>query len=316
MVYTFKNLRDQVLRWIDEIGETTTDELVKEVMNQAHQQRCVERGWKFMLHPTTHTITTVENQRVYTLHQEFDRPLYFYNSTDECFLIERPDQQLTEIAETLDNTSPTGDKVENFMFIGSSQFKDQPSSASVITVVSNHASDSGVGYEVVIKGELADGTVGAEVLSLSGLTPVSTTLQFVHVLGLTKSQSFNGTITVTAGATTLLTLLPWEMGRAYKQIYLLDNPPAGKSIQYRFYHLPLVLINDYDIPHIPSTYAQILVWDTLILIGQGYLTSIPGNSMTVWSNMQKSWEYSLYSSELVGQSVGSMPQFFKDLRGE
>ena len=315
MVYTFRHLRDQVLKWIDELGETTTEDIVKEVMNQAHSQRCTEKSWNFMMYPVAQTFTTVAGQRMYTLHQEFNRPLYFYNRTQKKFLTEHPTYQLAEHADPVlsDNTTYP----DQFIFHGETPFKQNLSAASTVSVVSNSTDDTGVTFQIVVKGENTDGEIVAEVLTLSGLTPVATTTSFVYLLAVTKSKNFNGTISVKdSAANTLLTLLPWEMGRTYRQVYLLDNPQAGDVIEYKFYHQPLVLINDYDIPDIPGPYSQILVWDTLILLASGYLTSTTPTSLEAWRNMQRSWEYNLYSYEMKGQTIGSVSEFFKDLRGE
>lgn len=315
MVYTFRHLRDQVLKWIDELGETTTEDIVKEVMNQAHSQRCTEKSWNFMLYPVAQTFTTVAGQRLYTLHQEFNRPLYFYNRTQKKFLTEKQGAQLIEHVDPV--VTELSGSPDEFLFMGETPFKQNLSSASTITIVSNSGSDSGASYQVVLKGEQSGGNLVAEILELTGTSPVTSTTSFTQLVGLTKSQNFNGTITVTdSSANTLLTLLPWEMGRTYRQIYLLDNPVGGEVIEYKFYHQPLVLVNDYDIPDIPGPYSQVLVYDTLVQLGSAYLTSISPQGMEAWKNMQRSWEYSLYSYEMKGQTLGSYPEFFKDLRGE
>jgi len=50
MVYTFKQLRDQVARRIDDTS-TTTDTIIKDLMNDALPQRFMERPWPWRLHP-------------------------------------------------------------------------------------------------------------------------------------------------------------------------------------------------------------------------------------------------------------------------
>ena len=313
MVYTFKNLRDQVLRIVDELDETTTEALVKELMNQAHQARCLERKWNFMLHPREVTLTTVANQRLYTLHQEFGRPMYFYNATTNEYLQEVGKEAIQENPTSL-YADAVQNSVKQFAFIGETPFKDQPSTASTVSIVSNSASDT-TAYQVVVKGENANGEVFAEIVEMTGTTPVVTTGTFTFLTAISKNQAFNGTITVTCDSKTVLTLLPWEMGRTYRQIMFLENPTGNETIKYRFYHQPLVLINDYDIPDIPGPYAQILVWDTLLLLST-YLTNVEPQKLEMWKNMAMTWELNLHSHEMHGQSIGNLPTFFKDLRGE
>lgn len=314
MVYTYKNLRDQVLRIVDETGETTTETLVKELMNQAHQARCMERKWNFLLHPKEYSFTTVAGQRLYTLHQEFDRPFYFFNTVTKRFLTEVPKEHVGEQEESVDD-SVMQTSIQRFCLFGETPFKAQPSTASTISIVSDSASDTGSNYQIVVKGEDADGEVFAEILTMNGTTPVVSTNSFTFLTSITKNQSFNGNLTVTCGGTTVLTLLPWEMGRTYKQIYFLEPPVGGEVIKYRFYHQPLVLINDYDIPELPGANAQGLVWDTLLLLAS-YLTNVSPHQLEVWKSMSMTWELNLHAHEMQGQSIESQPSFFKDFRGE
>jgi hypothetical protein len=240
--------------------------------------------------------------------------MYFYNATVGRFLTEIPKEQLDENPDAL-ATITAGSSASQFAFIGETPFKAQPTTAGTVSIVSSDAGDTGADYKVVFKGENAAGEVFAEIVTLNGTTPVATSGQFAFLISLTKSQSFNGTITATCDGATVLTLLPWEMGRTYRQVYFLENPTGGEIINYRFYHQPLVLVNDYDVPDIPGPYSQMLVWDTLLLLST-YLVGVDPGKIELWKNMSMTWELNLHSHEMGGQTVGSRPTFFKDLRGE
>jgi hypothetical protein len=241
--------------------------------------------------------------------------LYFYNKTTKRFLTEMPLRQVSDDVWALTSTEPMG-SVDSFIFQGTSPVQNQPTTLAPVSVVSTSASDTGSTYQIVVKGEDENGVVFAEVLQLNGTTPVSSSASFYKILGVTKTQNFNGTITLTSGTTTLVSLLPWEMGRQYRTIYFLENPMGGEEIEYRFYRQPVALVNDHDIPDLPGPYMQVLVWDTLMLLAGGYLSDVSPQQIETWRNQQTSWEFSLYSHEMEGQSLGAFPVLAKSLRGE
>lgn len=318
MVYTFKNLRDQVLRLIDEYGDTnTTLEIVKDLMNQAHQQRVSERPWRFMRWPGTATLTTTAGVKDYSLHQEFGRSWFFKDSSNNEYLVELPTREIDGLNFIDDPTGNTSlvDGPIHFYFNGYTHVAAQPENTGTLSVVSSSASDV-TSYSVVIKGEDSAGAVFAEILTLTGTTPVTSSGSFHKILSVTKNQNFNGTLTVKdSDNNTLLSLLPWEMGRQYRQITFVEDPGA-RTVIYGFYRQPLALVNDYDIPDLPAPYSQILVWDTLLLLAGGYLTDVSGQQLNVWQAQQKSWEWSLHNYEMEGQTAQSKPQSVRMLKLE
>jgi hypothetical protein len=321
MVYTYKNLRDQVLRLIDEVGDTgTTLDIVKDLMNQAHQLRCSSRPWQFMQWDNAVTLATTAGTYTYALHQEFGRPKFFKDESTGQFLEEVANRELDDRNLAIPaNEVDTGEyDTLHFYFSGTSAVLRQPAAATTITAVSTSASDTGgTTYQVVIKGELADGSVAAEVLTLTGTTPVTTTLSFQKINGVTKNQNFIGTLTVatTTDALTLVSLLPWEMGRQYQTITFIEDP-GTRTVTYRFFRQPLALVNDYDVPDLRSPYCQVLVWDTLLLLGGGYLTDISSSQLAMWQEQAAKWEFALNSLELTSQSLGSRPSTINTRRLE
>ncbi len=312
MIVTFKGLQTQVLRHLAEATNTNTDvlALVKDLINQAQQERLSAYPWPFLLWDTPETFTTTQDTQGYPLHQEFARSFYFYNRTTKAYLREVPARQIGP--EGYRWNEDTG--AEFYTLWGKTPVKYQPTSASAITVVSSSASDSTSAYNLVIKGVDTSGVVRAEVVTPSGTTPIATSLSYTKILGITKAAEWNGTLTLTSnsGAVTNLTLHACEMGRSYQQLYLLGNPPTGDVIEYRFYRQPLVLVNDYDIPEIPPPHTQILVWDTLCLLA-GYNTDIPGQALQVWQNQQARAEANLIEAHLEAQSLEAQVRYIRDI---
>ena len=314
MIYTYKGIRDEIFRLVD---ETTTNSpslvnVVKDLVNQAHQQRCTEFPWTFMLWPTSSTLTTVVGQRKYALHQEFHRPLYFWNRTTKGYLAEVPFRTLENEQDDWNNTTGSASR---FFYSGAQAVAAQPTTTSVVTIVSDSALDTGSTYAIVVRGEDANGALRAEIISPSGTSPTSGTIAFRTILSITKAGSWNGTLTVTdSAAATLLTLNSCEMGRNYKLIELIETPTNAETIEYRFYRQPLLLLNDYDVPEIPAPHSQILVWDTLLMLQGGYMGDVPAPMLTTWRMRQQEAQLSLYQAYATdGQTLGARPRFIRSL---
>src|SRR4051812_38860716 len=83
-ILTLENLADQVLAYLDQVGITGTPKtVIYDTLRRVHNSRLTERKWNFMLWNEPQTITTVANQKFYSLHQEFLRPYWFFNRTQK-----------------------------------------------------------------------------------------------------------------------------------------------------------------------------------------------------------------------------------------
>lgn len=314
VIRPLKDLRDEFLSYLDEAGDTgTTKTNANYWLNQAHFQRCTSRDWPFMLWDQNETVTLVANQRFYPLHQEFFRPLYLFNRETKSFFQEVPTRQLTSTG-ALWNTD-TG-RSNYFRFSGRTGIQYQPTSASVVTIVSTSASDNTSTYNIIVRGMTTSG-VTTETITPSGLTPVAGTTSFTKLLNVTKAAAWNGTMTMTSNsaAVTNLKLFASEYGRSYQQIELLSLPPSADVIEYQFYRLPSPLTNDYDVPDIPPPFQNILVFDALMLLA-GYNTDIRGTAMNVWSGQRTQLEDALEHAYAEGQTLDALPRFVRTAADE
>lgn len=314
MIYTFKGIRDEILRLVDETSTNSPSlvNVVKDLVNQAHQQRCTEFPWGFMLWPRAQTLITVVGQQRYALHQEFHRPLYFWNRTSKEYLVEVPFRTLENEHDDWNNSSGSA---QRFFYSGMQCVAQQPSTTSPVTLVSDSASDTGASYNVVVKGEDANGALRAELITPAGTSSMTGSVSFRTILGVTKAGSWNGSLTLTdSAANTLLTLSACELGRAYRLIELIESPTGAEIIEYRFYRQPLMLVNDYDVPDIPAPHSQILVWDALIALTGGYIQDVPGQTLGIWASKQKEAQLSLYQAMAnEGQTLGARPRFVRTI---
>lgn len=314
MVLTFKDLQDRVMRVLDESATTspTTLALVKDFLNQAHQKRCVEFPWNFMIWPKEVTFSTSVGKQIYALHEEFYRPLYIRNLTTGEYLMEVPSRGIEE--QGGDWTADLGGSstAKRFMYWGMQPVTQQPTTTSTIIAVSTSTSDTG-SKTITIEGELSSGLMTTETLSMNGTTNVSGSTSFQEIVSVTKNTTFNGTATLilNATSTTVLSLAPAVMGKQYKTIFIPDEIVTVESIGYRFYRQPKIMVNDYDIPLIPAPHAQILVYDTLILMS-AYLTDAGPQTLKIWQERSAQEQLALYQAYATeGQTVGGHSNYIR-----
>lgn len=315
-LYTFSDLRSQVLQNLDEAGAATTDStyiLAGNFLNQAQEARLSQEGWPFIRWTPAETITCSTTTRFYTLHQEFWRPNYFFNRATNTYVVETPARQLaaTAVRWNTDVGHPL-----RFRFAGRDPVQNQPTSASIITIVSDSASDNTAAKAVVIRGVTTNG-VTSESVTPSGTTPVSTVNSYSKILAVTKSASWAGNMTMTsnAAAVTNLYLFPTELGRSYQVIELLSTPAAADVIEYSFYRQPTKMVNDNDMPDIPPPHAQILVWDACILF-TGYITDLSQSSVAMWRAMEETMERSMKQTFFEGLTMEAEARYVRYIPGD
>lgn len=293
----FVDLQDEVLYWLDEAGDAgTTRENVKNAINQAHAKRLTSMPWSFALWPRDETITCVLGQRTYTLNPAMGRLHTLYNQGTKKFLSEITPRGLSEV-----NILPTDTRrADYFRLTGVSSVALQPTSASVLTVVSSDVGDVGALYTVTVQG-IADGVWREEEIVPNGTTSVAGTLSFSQVVGVVKSGTWAGTMTLTSnsGAVTVLSLTSSEYGRQYPTIELLALPEVADTIAYRFYRQPIRLVDDNAIPMIPAPHSQVLVWDTLLAFA-GYNTDLAEKSIILWKGLQSEMTDDMQKAYLEG----------------
>jgi len=314
-IQVYKDLQDQVLGWLDEAGDTsTTLTNVKNALNQAQQMRLAQEPWPFLRwSDQAETFTLSTSTRLYTLHPEFWRFEYARNQTSKQFLVEVPMRQLAEVGE---DWNAGVAKTPYFRFVGVQPVSSQPSAASVVTIVSSDAGDTGASKAITIRG-ISSGALVSNTITPNGLTPVAGTVSFTRILAVTKGAAWTGTATLTSNsaAVTLLTLGPSEFGRSYRQIELLRTPDAADVVEYRFFRQPLAMSADNDIPDIPPPHAQILVWDALLLFA-GYNTDLSAGAIKIWGGLQASMEEDMRKLWIEGQGVEARPRFVRNMGEE
>jgi len=315
-ILTFENLRDQVTNYLDQAGETGTPKsVIDDTIRRVHNSRLTERKWNFMLWDAQQTITTVVGQKFYSLHQEFFRPLYFYNRTTKRTMRQATSATLVPTDGVVDYdsgfgvgdwTAQTGSALR-YMFGGVSPVKYQPSSASVITITGEAAKT------VTVKGETSDGDVTTETITVG--TPG--TVSFTKILSVIKGDGWTQTMTMTsnAAAVTNLTLRASEYGRSYRQIELLNEPTAAETLIYKFFRLPSYLDSDNSIPDIPAPFSELLVYDALLQMAN-YNSNLGAGAKSLWKEEQFRLEQGLLAydegPDAIEATVSYQPYIARD----
>jgi hypothetical protein len=295
MVYTFGELTRQVLVKLDEVGATTTEEVAGNELNNAHATLCNERQWSWMV-DEPRTLTTRVGVREITLPAYTQRLLYVRNPTTGQRLLNVPQREYAQMRPAVEGlTGPA----THYVRWGMWPVKRQPDAATALRLVSDSALDTGTDYNIAIKGLDANGEERALVITPAGTTPVDSTVEPETITGVVKTQEWNGNLTITnvAGDETYLTLFPWEMGRQYPVLYLLQEPTTAETLEYRVVRQPLLMVNTYDVPMIPGASALILVYDTLIQMSTT-LRDINPTDIEIWTRERDKISRNLYSQEL------------------
>jgi hypothetical protein len=162
----------------------------------------------------------------------------------------------------------------------------------------------------VVRG-IVSGTEREETLSDgSAWSTLTGTLSFDKILDITKvGATWTRTITITVGATTILTLLASEFGRQYRQLELTKSPTTTASILYRFFQRPRTLSRDNDIPQLPQEFSEILVYDTLLKL-QGYARHTP-DELFLFQQRQDELHKGLLDNYKATRPIGARPTFIK-----
>jgi hypothetical protein len=295
---TFKQLQDDALRWYDEAADD--DELrdnVKQAINAAHKARLHKETWPFMKWPAPVRFSTVVGQKLYALHQKFQRPIYFYNVTAQRWMRQLDDSTFVSnmdegTAESWLDGSSGGDWASlagsalHYELRGMSPVHTQPPAASTLTATSSSGADSA--KTLLVEGETADG-VTTETLTVG--TPGS--VSFTNILRVTKIGTWSGTMTLTAssGSTVLLKLFAAEAARQFQLLYLFTTPTAVETVEYHFYRKAVDLTRD-----LPEAYHDLLVYDALLDLATYNPGTVDQASMRIWSFRQAQLEEGLINT--------------------
>ena len=205
----------------------------------------------------TNTFSTVANQRTY----------YLANTLKIKSIVDQTgDLELEEVSEkTIEEWNPdftdTGAPY-NYSRLGISEVQNQPTSASVITIVCASPLDITQTARVNGVSSSADDT---ESVILNGGT-VATTKTFTKLYSIRKSATTAGKITCTSNATAVTNVVipPARLLVQHQGINLYPIPTDIRTILTRTLRFPRPMINGEDTPDLSEGYHEIVLLGVLM----------------------------------------------------
>lgn len=299
---TFKKLYTDVLRYFDLALETEGSdvELAKAAVNTAHQLRCNEDNWKFMLSPK-YSLEVEADQQDYILpHEDFKKFQYLWSVTKKRFCRSIPMRQIPSSNIELDYSQ--GD-TQVYTIDSMSPVVVQPAATGERIRLTSGAAEPASPY-LVVEGETSDGTAVSEELSKDSVSYT----EFAKITGYYKVGDFEGTIILigNTSGTVFLSLRPTEYAKQYPVLRFITIPTESETLSYRYFRNPKVLEYDYQIPNIPFPESGIVVYDALLDLAT--YNEIDSESVNIWRAKQEQFLQNLYLEKLDGDSVAGLPR--------
>lgn len=190
------------------------------------------------------TINTVAGQSDYPLPADFGKEIYVYNATQ---LKQLPPIDMQELVRDYADGINSQGEVQRYLIV-EKPVRNQPSSASTLSLVSSSASDST--QSVRIKGIDSNSIEIEETVTLTGTTPVATTNSYSGIKAIGKSATTTGTITITSnsGAVTVAMLAPADIAYKVRCLRAHYTPTGVITLSVPYVINPYPLSSDYDQP--------------------------------------------------------------------
>lgn len=227
----------------NEIQDSTTsmESLIKVYVNNRYFQVLRQINWDAIR--DDYTFSTVAGTAKYVLPDDFRKPLSVRDTTNGNELAETSLQKL--ISDYPSSLTSAG-TVERYC-LTIEPVQAQPTSASVLAIVSSSSADST--QTITVRGVSSAVEVYEEV-ALTGTSPVSTTNSYTRVISIGKSAETSGKITITSNsaAVTVAVISPETLTPRFNLIRLHYVPSTAVTIALPYYIKPLPMNSGYDFP--------------------------------------------------------------------
>lgn len=207
----------------------------------------------------TDTFSSTSSTRKYYLDFQFNKIVAVVDTTNNSELDYLPESDVEWLNPDLSQTgTPSGWGIYGLEFI-----RAQPTSASVVTVVSSSASDT---TQMVRINGIVSGARDTELLSLNGTTSVPGSKSFSSIHSIAVNSACVGRVTSTSnsGGVTLSVVAPGLFVDQKQPLYLWPIPDATISYRVRGYRAPRAMINAEDFPDMPDTYHELVLIGAII----------------------------------------------------
>ena len=237
--------------------ETQVNTLIDNFINLTLQEIHDFYPWNWLRRKQS--FATVIDQEDYVLDEEVDRLGFIRQRTNPNKLLHVPDELFYKVVPDPEDRG-SGNPLY-YRLWEETGFSTNLAAADTIYVVSSSASD-GASFNVVVVGRNSSGEIVSEIITLNGLTNVTSTNTWAvaGLMSVSKSAQTTGTISVyrTTGATLLSEIAPEETAPRFKRISLYPIPSAVITMYYEYYEQLRMLVNASDIPQMDSKWNWVL----------------------------------------------------------
>lgn len=307
---TFLTLQNRVLRWIDEVGDTsTTRDNVKDALNACHRTVCFAQNWPWMMWPREESFTTVDSVKAYALNPSVGkiRTLWDVDACDFAIILPRRQWESLSVNRGTQTRSPS-----SWVFGPVWPVSAQPSTVATISLVSDSTLQATTAGVYIIGIDDNNNEVSETIYSHTTI-PVSSVQPFGHIMSISKVGTWTSNLMLKDHAgNTMANLDSGQDGFAYPTVEATENPIAGKEMTYTFLRKPRTLTYDGDIPEIhPNDLSEILVYGALLELTT-YNTELGLKEQVQW---QKRYDSFLQQLEDANDEaiVGSYPRTVRDV---
>ncbi len=238
-----KTLATMITNVQNEVQDTTTtiQPIITNFLNRRMSQILRAINWES--YRTDYTFDTVAGTSEYLLPDDFGKPLSVRDSTNG---IELPEMDLQALISQNITTFGQSGTVEKYSIV-EDRVQKQPTSSSVIAIVSSSASDT---TQVILVRGVSGGSEVYESVSLNGTTTANTTNSYTRIISISKSAVTAGRVTATSnsGAITIVTIAPVITTPFFKKIRLHAVPTSVITIAAPYIIKPAPMVSDYDYP--------------------------------------------------------------------
>jgi hypothetical protein len=297
MIDTYSNMVTRVGRNVGIVNDSAYDPKIKDWMNEAY-----EDAHRFFIWPDTlfrDTVPTVIDQDFVTMPQQCAQILFLSQQSSPVWMeFENAANFVRRFYKSLQSTDTGTPKY--WTPDGRVPILKQPTSASVVTIVSSSGSD--LSQTVRVWGRNANGVLVTDTIQLNGTSTVAGTVSFTSIEKISKSSNTTAgivTCTSNAAAVTLCRIAQREYVQSVIRIRLQLIPDAviNMFLVGKKHMIPLVF--DEDVPAFDCVEAIIAATTARALREQGdYVNAetYAGGALAILTRMR---------DEILGQADGN-----------
>ena len=307
---TYLSLSTDTLRYFDLASEATTSVdfvIVQAAVNKAHQRRCTENKWKFML-GSRKTLTVVPGQQNYVLPvSDYNKMHFVYSSDRTEFLQDTPTQAYAngDLSETMDQDSTNATRYE---VLPDASFLDETFTGAIPAFEVLVYTSTDVGKGLVIMGKDEDGADLIETLTptQTGTGPIVAAVSgetYYEITDIIKTDEFDGLVELNRAGNgdTLASYTAGVPMKKYPVLRFTTNPQQAEDLTYQYFKQPKLFQYDQQTPNIPFPHSGILMYDALLDLAT--YSELDSESVNIWRDKQQEYLGNLYFTYLIGDSV-------------